>query len=69
MSEYSQGIMGDGPVILKDGKPMKPEEIVNKLNEKYQLKATEKSECTHSQYIVKDGFRCCCYCGHKQPHW
>ena len=29
---YSQGIMDDGPVILKDGKPMTPDDIVSDLN-------------------------------------
>jgi hypothetical protein len=32
MREYSQGIMSDGPVILTDGQPMTPEQIVDKLN-------------------------------------
>lgn len=32
MREYSQGIMSDGPVILQDGQPMTPEQIVDKLN-------------------------------------
>lgn len=34
MIEYSQGIAGDGPCILKDGQPMTPEEIVKELNHK-----------------------------------
>jgi hypothetical protein len=29
---YSQGIMSDGPVILKNGIPLTPDEIVNILN-------------------------------------
>lgn len=33
MSEYSQGIMADGPVILKDGQPLTPDEIVAELTE------------------------------------
>lgn len=32
MSTYSQGIAADGPVILRDGKPMTPEQIVEELN-------------------------------------
>lgn len=31
MSEYTQGIAGDGAAILKDGEPMTPEEIVKGL--------------------------------------
>lgn len=31
MSEYTQGIASDGAVILKDGQPMKPEEILKEL--------------------------------------
>lgn len=33
MSEYSQGICQDGAVILKDGKPLVLEEIVQLLRE------------------------------------
>ena len=29
---YSQGIMGESAVILKDGKPMTPDDIVSELN-------------------------------------
>ena len=32
MHEYTQGIMSDGPVILQDGPPMTPDQIVTKLN-------------------------------------
>lgn len=32
IKEYSQGIMFDGPVILKDGQPLTPKEIVKDLN-------------------------------------
>jgi len=32
MDEYSQGIMADGPVILKNGQPLTPEQIVSELN-------------------------------------
>lgn len=32
--EYSQGIMADGPAILKNGRPMTPEEIVRELQGK-----------------------------------
>ena len=41
---YSQGIMDDGPVILKDGKPMTPDDIVSELNA-YRLiiRATSKA--------------------------
>jgi len=31
-NEYSQGIMSDGPVILKNGQPMTPEDIVVELS-------------------------------------
>lgn len=33
MVEYSQGVASDGAVILQDGLPMTPEQIVQKLNE------------------------------------
>lgn len=36
--EYSQGIMGDGAAILKDGQPMTAEEIVSTLT-------TAQTEC------------------------
>ena len=29
---YSEGIISDGPVILMDGQPMTPVEIVSRLN-------------------------------------
>jgi len=29
---YTEGIMSDGPVILMDGQPMTPSEIVSRLN-------------------------------------
>jgi hypothetical protein len=32
-AQYSQGIAFDGPVILRDGIPMTPDEIVKELNE------------------------------------
>jgi hypothetical protein len=31
-NEYNQGIMSDGPVILKNGLPMTPEDIVVELS-------------------------------------
>lgn len=37
MSEYSQGIMGDGPVILKDGEPLTPDQIVEELNQLWAM--------------------------------
>lgn len=33
IKHYSQGITSEGPVILKDGQPMAPEEIVKDLND------------------------------------
>ena len=41
---YSQGIMFDGPVILKDGRPMTPEEIVKELNQKHSKAKQEQQE-------------------------
>jgi hypothetical protein len=29
--EYSQGVSGDGPVVLKDGQPMNIDQIVDEL--------------------------------------
>lgn len=45
--EYSQGIMSDGPVILRDGQPMTPEEIVEELNSYHRdlRQATNDSCC------------------------
>lgn len=31
MNEYSQGIMGDGVAILKNGQPLTPEQIISEL--------------------------------------
>ena len=33
MLEYTQGIISDGPVILRGGQPMTPDQIVDKLND------------------------------------
>lgn len=38
MNEYSQGIMNDGAVILKNGEPMTPEEIVVELTKMDETK-------------------------------
>jgi len=35
MTEYSQGIAGDGPCILKNGQSMTPDEIVSQLTVLY----------------------------------
>jgi hypothetical protein len=35
--KYSQGVMSDGPVILCDGEPMTPEQIVERLNGYYSM--------------------------------
>lgn len=43
-NRYSQGVMSDGPVILEDGDPMTPEEIVSKLNELHETIAWLKNE-------------------------
>ena len=32
MSEFTQGICGDGAVILRDGEPLTPEQIITALN-------------------------------------
>ena len=32
MNEYSQGIMGDGATVLKNGQPLTIEEIIAELN-------------------------------------
>lgn len=44
MTEYSQGIMEDGAVILCNGQPMTPEEIVRQLNAYHQAKPTISRE-------------------------
>lgn len=43
-SEYSQGVMSDGPVILRDGNPMTPEEIINELEVLRDRLAAAESE-------------------------
>ncbi len=38
-NKYSQGIMNDGPCILKNGEPLTPEEIVSELNRLSEIEA------------------------------
>lgn len=45
--EYSQGIMGDGATILKDGQPMTVEEIVSTLT-------TAQTECVAQLAMVAE---------------
>lgn len=39
MSEYTQGIAFDGVAILKDGQPLRPDDIVTELRRLAQLEA------------------------------
>lgn len=66
MIQYSQGVASDGAVILQDGVPMTPEQIVRKLNEYEIFKSEIQSrrisqptfclECQDEHYILH---RCC----------
>ncbi len=62
MTEYSQGIMNDGPVILKDGQPMTLDEIVNELNQLQDVlnKIVELYESvkTRTETKLKEEIKC-----------
>ena len=55
MSEYSEGICGDGVAILKDGTMMTPDEIVADLRRIQQLTEAIENAVREHRYAVLNG--------------